>query len=130
MAFEHGSVQVRVIENDGRSVLQLRLDLGILQMNRGGRQKPGHESLLDMKRLPPLKAKARAIPGLNAEDCMKLHQRAFSHHRYVAQLQNFGGHCDTKRNLRLLILWRVTPKKSILMFQQFRAYILMILART
>ena len=36
--FEHGSVQVRVIRGtDGRSVLQLRLDLGILQMEIQGR---------------------------------------------------------------------------------------------
>ena len=66
---------------------------------------------------------------------MKLHQEGVQYyHRYVAffQLQNFEAVIrDTKRNLRLFdFVARYAEKIELAgMFQQFRAYVLMMLAR-
>jgi len=141
--FEQGIVQARVIRgSDGRPKLQLRLDLGILQMEIRGRpdgQRPfGHESLLKHYQSVAGKFEKEGKGDsfkLTSEDCMKLHQEGVQYyHRYLAffQLQNFEAVIrDTKRNLVLFdFVTRYAEKPELsIVFQQFRAYVLMMLAR-
>ncbi len=141
--FEPGSIQVRTIQGkDERLKLQLRLDLGILQMEVHGRpdgQTPfGCDSLLEYyKKL----AKRFCQEGkedtfkLNTEDCLKLQQEGIQYyHRYLAffQLQNFEGVIrDTERNLHLFdfVTQYAEKPEMAMMFQQFRPYVLMIHTR-
>jgi hypothetical protein len=141
--YEPGTIQVRTIQGeDGTDKLQLRLDLGILQMETEGRpdgQQPfGCESLLEhFERVSEQylsKGKADHFK-LNSEDCLKLQQEGMQyHHRYLAffQLQNYEGVVrDSLRNLRLFDFVDLHAEKTELsgMFQQFRPYILMMLTR-
>ncbi len=141
--FEAGSIQVRTIQGkDGRLKLQLRLDLGILQMEMSGRpdgQNPfGCESLLEHYEKLAARFENEGKKDtfkLNAEDCLKLQQEGIQYyHRYLAffQLQNFEAVIqDTRRNLRLFdFVTRHTENPEMAtMFQQFRPYVLMILTR-
>jgi len=114
--YQPGEIQVRRCKGrDGKEKVQLRVDLGVLQMNVEGRpdgKRPfGHESLLEhyqarLKRsLEPREGKPRDF-RLSAEDCAKLHQEAIQYyHRYIClfQLNDFDGVIrDTERNLKLI----------------------------
>lgn len=112
-SYQPGQVVVRKFKGkDGLEKIQLRVDLGLLQMNASGRpdgKKPyGHESLLEHYRskLKRHQARRSAEPvafTLKPEDCSKLHQEAIQyHHRYIClfQLDDFAGvQRDTDRNL-------------------------------
>jgi hypothetical protein len=141
--FEPGTIQVRMVEaRDGRLKIQLRLDLGVLQMEVSGRpdgQTPfGCESLLDhFERLAvrfEQEDKAELF-RLTAEDCLRLQQEGIQYyHRYLAffQLQNYEAVIrDTKRNLRLFdfVTKHADKPDMASMFQQFRPYVLMMLTR-
>ena len=141
--YDPGSVQVRaIVGDDGRSKLQLRLDLGLLQMETTGRpdgQRPlGCESLLEHYEKLSKRAEKEgclALFKLKLEDCLKLQQEAIQyHHRYLAffQLQNFASViADAERNLRLLdfIFQHAETPEMATTFQQFRPYVLMMLTR-
>lgn len=124
-AFEPGKINVRLIQGqDGDPIIQVRLDLGILQMRADGRpdgQRPqGHESLLEFheSRLDEfLAAECEGEPEegpegsgfrLTGEECRQLREEASQYsHRYIALLvlEDFEGVVrDTTRNLRLLDL--------------------------
>jgi hypothetical protein len=112
--YEPGQIVVRKFKTRaGVEKLQLRLDLGLLQMNLEGRpdgKRPyGRDSLLShfesrLKRYAKLHEGDASGFKLNAEDCSKLQQEAIQfHHRYIClfQLQDYA--CvirDTERNLR------------------------------
>ncbi|MEM0982565.1 MAG: UvrB/UvrC motif-containing protein [Planctomycetota bacterium] len=126
--YEPGQLNVRIIEGlDGEPRLQLRLDLGVLQMTTHGRpdgKRPhGFESLLDYheSRLdgaiqsPPEEGPETDVAGgedldpeitLSNEECRELREEAAQYyHRYVALfvLDDFEGVVrDTTRNLRVL----------------------------
>jgi hypothetical protein len=99
---------------DGAEKIQLRLDLGLLQMNTCGRpdgKRPfNHESLLDHYQTE-LARHVRTHEGsdegfaLKAEDCAQLQLEAIQyHHRYLClfQLGDFAGVIrDTDRNLEV-----------------------------
>jgi hypothetical protein len=114
---EPGKVQVRLIEGqDGESRIQVRLDLGIIQMHTEGRpdgQRPrGFDSLLEFHeaRLDEHTAEQGSSQGfvLSPEECRDLKEEAAQfYRRYTALwvLEDYDGVVrDTTRNLRALDL--------------------------
>ena len=113
--YQPGQVIVRKFKaKDGKEKIQLRVDLGLLQMNAEGRpdgKRPfGHESLLEhyKARLEKYrKTHGGSADGftLKPDDCAKLQQEAIQfHHRYIClfQLEDYSGVIrDTDRNLEV-----------------------------
>jgi hypothetical protein len=142
--YEPGVVQAReVTGSDGEPRIQLRVDLGILQMELAGRpdglRPMGCESLLDHFERLANRAEQEGNPDafrLTPEDCVRLQQEGVQYyHRYLAcfQLQRFTEVArDTARNLRLFDFVEKHASKGELgmMFQQFRPYVLMMNARS
>ena len=114
--YQPGQVVVRKFKGkDGLEKIQLRVDLGLLQMNAEGRpdgKRPfGHESLFEhfLAQLDKFKAAHDGSDEgyeINAEDCSKLQQEAVQyHHRYIClfQLEDFDAVIhDTERNFDVL----------------------------
>jgi len=143
--YEPGSVAVRkFVGKDGQEKIQLRVDLGLLQMNAQGRpdgKKPmGYPSLLEFfgARL----ARHRAGQGgskadfrLTPEDCTKLQLEALQyHHRSICQMQlndHVGVQRDTERNLALFDFVKryADPPEMAWVLQQFRPQLLMMHTR-
>jgi hypothetical protein len=113
--FVPGQVLARRFQGrDGREKVQLRVDLGVLQMNAEGRpdgKRPmGQESWFEVLKARLEKSRA-ASKGedpdfeLSADDCSKLQQEAIQyHHRYIClfQLDDFDGVLrDADRNLEV-----------------------------
>ncbi len=113
--YQPGEVAVRKFKaKDGAEKIQLRVDLGLLQMNAAGRpdgKRPfGRESLLQhyRARLERYRRTHGASDdgfALKADDCAKLQQEAIQyHHRYIClfQLEDYPGVVrDTERNLEV-----------------------------
>jgi hypothetical protein len=113
--YRPGEISVRKFKaKDGSEKIQLRVDLGLLQMNAMGRpdgKRPfGHESLLqhyEAKLAKYLAEREGQSEGfrLTAEDCSKLLQEAIQyHHRYIClfQLRDYESVIrDTQRNLKV-----------------------------
>ncbi len=113
--YQPGQVVVRkFVGKDGQEKIQLRVDLGLLQMNAKGRpdgKRPfGRESLLEHYMDQVEKFKSEHDNGdkefrLSAEDCGRLQQEFIQyHHRYIClfQLEDFDGVIeDTERNLKV-----------------------------
>jgi len=134
---EPGQLAVRKIRgDDGREKIQLRLDLGLIQMETIGRpdgtRPHGADSLLAWHRE---QAEAAGEYTLTGEDCNELHQEgAQYYHRYLAlfQLGDFEGVVrDTQYNLDLLALVarHAEQPDMTLSFEAFRPYILMMHTR-
>ncbi len=107
--YQPGKLSVRKFHaKDGTEKIQLRIDLGLLQMNAEGRpdgKKPfGHTTLLE--HLQAQQEKLGDKFKLTPEDCNKLHQEAIQfHHRYIClfQIEDFEGVLrDTERNLEAM----------------------------
>src|SRR5213592_4232254 len=89
-AYQPGKVAVRkFVGKDGGEKIQLRVDLGILQMNAEGRpdgKRPlGHESWLDYyqfqwKRHTESHHGSEESFALNSEDCARLQQEAIQYY--------------------------------------------------
>jgi tetratricopeptide (TPR) repeat protein len=106
--YQPGKLQVRKIKaKDGSEKIQLRIDLGIMQMNAAGRpdgKRPfGHPTLLEH-----YQAQLERHPEtfkLTGDDCAKLNQEAIQfHHRYISwfQLGDFENVIrDTERNIEV-----------------------------
>ncbi len=111
--YQPGKIVVRKIKGkDGNPKIQLRVDLGILQMNITGRPDGklpfGHETLFEhyLSRLAKYADAQESDPSgfkLSIEDCSKLQQEAIQfHHRYIClfQLKDYDAVIrDTERNL-------------------------------
>src|ERR1051325_10542615 len=110
--YQPGQIIVRKFNGrDGQPKIQLRVDLGVLQMNAEGRpdgKKPmGHPSLFEYHeaRLKKHMEEHGSDDGfvLRAEDIAKLQLEALQfHHRYICllELQDYDGVVrDTARNL-------------------------------
>jgi hypothetical protein len=139
---EPGAVKARkIIGNDGREKIQLRVDLGLIQMEVNGRpdgQRPfGFESLLDYHQ-----ARAREMEerGQNYEldqaDLLLLQQEAVQYyHRYLSlfQLREFPAVVrDTDRNLKLCDFVSEhceDDEAKWTAFEQYRPYVLMMKTR-
>jgi hypothetical protein len=111
--YQAGQIVVRKFKGkDGKEKIQLRVDLGLLQMNASGRpdgkQPFGHESLLDHleAKLEKYKLERGSEDGfsISAEECAKLQQEAIQyHHRYIClfQLKEYDNVLrDADRNIR------------------------------
>jgi len=131
-------VTVRRIQGiDDRPKIQMRLPMGLIQMEMTGRpdgERPdGYESYLDL-----YEARQRENPAdftLDSDDCARLREEAtMYYHRYLSlfQLQDFPGVVrDTDRNLRCLDFLKAyaddTGDKIAL--EQYRPYIIMMNTR-
>jgi hypothetical protein len=139
--FEPGMLKVRKITGlDGREKLQMRVDLGVLQMEMTGRpdgQRPhGCESLLSYHQNRAALAEATGDEyELSAEECSELQQEGIQYyHRYVSlfQLNDYAGVIrDTQRNLDLFAFVDKHSQREdfVWNFQQFRPYVLMMNTR-
>jgi hypothetical protein len=138
---EPGMIKVRKISGfDGRDILQLRIDLGVLQMETSGRpdgQRPhGCESLLAYHQNRAELAEASGDTyELTPEECSELQQEGIQYyHRYISlfQLNEYAGVIrDTQRNLDLFSFVEEHSERDevIWNFQQFRPYVLMMNTR-
>lgn len=141
--YRPGEVMVRPLTGeDGQEKLQLRMDLGLLQMNRKGRpdgRRPhGHATLLDYHRAKSLrdsKGNLEEESALNGTDCLHLQLESIQyHHRCMClfQLDDFEGVvADAAHNLALLDFVEChAPELDIVWgILQFRAQVLMIQTR-
>ncbi|HEV8292810.1 MAG TPA: UvrB/UvrC motif-containing protein [Tepidisphaeraceae bacterium] len=142
--YEAGTINVRRITgNDGQPKLQMRLDLGLLQMEMDGRpdgERPhGCESLLDYfeKRLKEHRKKNGTELGfhLSPSQCQSLREEALMYyHRYLSLFvlgEFLGVARDTARNLRVLDLCGkyASNEQDRLVLEQYRPYIIMMNAR-
>ncbi len=143
--FEPGHPHVRrFVGADGRPKIQVRVELGILQLEATGRPDgrqpdgcPPHcESLLEWARERLAAHAHRADPFvLGSDECAALREEAVQYyHRYIAlfALEDFAGVVrDTTRNLEVFALCRrhgqTQQDREVL--EQFRPYVLMMRAR-
>ena len=143
--YQPGQVVVRKFKSkDGIERIQLRVDLGLLQMNAQGRpdgKRPfGHESLLEHYEAQLQKHRA-ANDGneegfeLKVEDCAKLQQEAIQyHHRYIClfQLEDYDAVIrDTDRNLRAFnfVQEHAANEELAWAMQQFRPQLMLMRVR-
>src|SRR3989449_3457105 len=138
---ESGSIKVRKIAGlDGREKLQLRVDLGVLQMEMSGRPDGQHphncESLLQYHQKRAARAGAKGETyELTPEECAELQQEGIQYyHRYLSlfQVNDFAGVVrDTQRNLDLFnFVTEHTDREELSWaLQQFRPYVLMMNTR-
>jgi len=137
----HDELQVRIVSGvDGRDKIQMRIDLGLIQMELDGRpdgkRSGDHESFLDA-----LEGQARAASGsgkifaLDSDDCATLMREGVQYyHRYLAafHLQRYDLVIrDTERNLRLFafVVRNATRQRDKLQFDQYRPYLTMMNTR-
>lgn len=143
-AYEPGRVNVRLIRgNDGRPKIQLRLDLGLLQMEVNGRPdgKRPHRAASELefhKRRLATHAKAHGGDegfALSAADCQALREEsAMFYHRYLSffVLEQYEAVIrDTQHNIDVLDMChkfgRTDYDRGVL--EQYRPYILMMNTR-
>jgi hypothetical protein len=138
---EPGAIKVRkIIGLDGHEKLQLRIDLGVLQMEMTGRpdgvRPHGCESLLAYHQLRAAHAVGRGETyELTPEQCAELQQEGIQYyHRYLSlfQINDFAGVVrDTQRNLDLFTFVAEYTNREELSWtlQQFRPYVLMMNTR-
>lgn len=138
---ESGAIKVRkILGLDGREKIQLRIDLGLLQMEMTGRpdgQRPHScESLLQYHQRRAARAEARGDTyELSSDQCGELQQEGIQYyHRYLSlfQINDFPAVIrDTQRNLDLFEFVSTHTERDELVwsFQQFRPYVLMMNTR-
>lgn len=143
--YEPGQINVRLIQgDDGEPKIQMRLDLGILQMETTGRpdatRPGGFESVLEqlearIDELGEEDADDAEPPTLSEEDCRQLREEAVQYyHRYISLLVlgDYDGVIrDTSRNLRVLDLCKEFAEgdEDREVLEQFRPYISMMRVR-
>ena len=147
--YEAGRINVREIAGlDGRSKIQIRVDLGVLQMESTGRPdgaRPEGEDAVAMEsllhvhsaRLRRYEIEHGSADGfvLSTEECSMLREEAVQfYHRYVAlfALEQFDGVVrDTNRNIEVFDLCRrhgeTEQDRGVL--EQFRPYVIMMRTR-
>ena len=138
---ENGDIKVRKIAGlDGREKLQLRVDLGVLQMEVAGRpdgRRPHNcESLLEYHQKRATRAATKGETyELSPEQCAELQQEGIQYyHRYLSlfQINDFEGVVrDTQRNLDLFtfVSEHTDREEFSWSLQQFRPYVLMMNTR-
>jgi hypothetical protein len=142
--YEAGTINVRKISGaDGAPKLQMRLDLGLLQMEMTGRpdgaRPHGYESLLEYfeDQLTDHQKRNGTELGfhLTRDQCQSLREEAVMYyHRYLSLfvLEDFKGVIrDTDRNLRVLDLCGryAVEEQDRLILEQYRPYITMMNCR-
>ncbi len=133
----------KIIGKDGREKIQMRLDLGLIQMEMTGRpdgERPyGKESLLEyhLERLARHRERQGTDAGfsLSPRECEELRAEGTQYYfRYFSlyHLSDYAGvERDTNRNLRLFDLLRdyAEEESDRLSLEQYRPYILMMNTR-
>ena len=138
---EAGQIKVRkIMGSDGREKVQLRLDLGLIQMEMTGRpdgtRPKSCESLLSYHQGRAMAAEKKGEKyELSADDCGELQQEGIQYyHRYLSlfQLEDFPAVVrDTARNLEMFAFVREhTDREDITWaFDQFIPYVQMMHTR-
>ena len=143
--YNPNEVTVRhIIGADGRKKIQMRLDLGVLQMETSGRpdgKRPhGFESLLEYHLAQKESAEETALTewnswSLDGEACADLKQEAMQYYYRYLSLFHLGEYDDvirdTARNIEVFDLIRdyAEDESDRLSLEQFRPYVLMMNAR-
>lgn len=143
-SYEANQITVRKITGDDGTVkIQMRLDLGLLQMEVSGRpdgaSPHGCESLLAYheKRIEQHAEKNGTELGfeLSPAECQALREESLQYyHRYLAEfvLEDFEGvERDTARNIRVLDLCRkfAREENDRYVLEQYRPYLIMMHTR-
>lgn len=138
---EPGMIKVRkILGTDGREKLQLRIDLGLIQMETTGRpdgQEPHNcESLLEYHQQKARRAEKKGQPyQLNPEDVGDLQQEGIQYyHRYISffQLNDYQSVIrDTQRNLDMFsfVAKHAEREELAASVEQFTPYVLMMNTR-
>ena len=138
---ESGQLKVRkIIGNDGKEKLQLRLDLGLIQMEMSGRpdgtRPHNSESLLAYyQRRAKKKIDLGESYELTPDQCSELQQEGLQYyHRYISlfQIEDFLAVIrDTQRNLDMFdFIKKYAPREEIAQsMEQFRPYVMMMKVR-
>jgi len=138
---EPGMIKVRkILGADGKEKVQLRIDLGLIQMETTGRpdgQEPHDcESLLDYHKERARRAEKKGNPlTLNADEVGELQQEGVQYyHRYISffQLCDYRGVIrDTQRNLDMFSFVAKYAEREELAqsVEQFTPYVLMMNTR-
>ncbi len=136
----------RILGVDGREKIQMRLDLGVLQMEVSGRpdgKRPfGHESLLEFHLERREEAQIEADDSgrwlewsVDGEACADLKQEAMQYYYRYLSMFHLGDYesviRDTERNIRVFDLIRdhAEDEGDRMSLEQFRPYVLMMRAR-
>jgi hypothetical protein len=139
--FEPEGLQVRIIVgDDGNERIQMRFDLGLIQMQLDGRpdgQRPGgFRSLLDSYEAKAKEALAAKTPfSLSADDCAALMREGIQYyHRYLSAFHLERHELverDTARNLRLFAFVGkyASRQRDKMEFDQYRPYVQMMNTR-
>lgn len=142
--YEPGQLNVRlIVGDDGEPKIQMRVDLGVLQMETEGRpdglRPEGFESLLELHeaRLDAHLEEHGTEEGftLDADTCRALREEAVQYyHRYISLLvlEDYEGVIrDTSRNLRLLDFCShyAENEEDQTILEQFRPYLIMMRTR-
>jgi len=141
--YERGQIAARkIVGDDGKEKIQLRLDLGLLQMevsgHPGGLRPHGYETLLDYYEHLLDRYRQEGSPdqfSLDPKDCEELRNEGIMYyHRYLAEfiLKDYEAAIrDTTRNLRLMDFCsayaREESDRAIL--EQHRPYVIMMRTR-
>jgi hypothetical protein len=144
--WEHNPNEVtvrRITGLDGRPKIQMRLDLGVLQMEMSGRpdgKRPhGYESLLEyyedrLRRYSALNGDSDGFE-LDSDACSEIKQESMQYYYRYLSLFHLGCYRevirDTERNLRAFDFMReyAVDDDDRLTLEQFRPYVLMMHTR-
>ncbi len=142
--FNPDTMMVRIVDgDDGRRKIQLRVDLGVLQMEMDGRpdglRPEGCESWLEYhRRLQRKHDEAHPDSAsylLGDQDCAELWREGVQYyHRYLSfwhlQMYDLSAR-DTRRNLELFAFVRAhaTDERHKMQFDQWRPYVIMMNTR-
>ncbi len=138
---EPGMIKVRkILGKDGKEKIQLRIDLGVIQMETTGRpdgQEPHQfESLLEYHRSRASRAEKRGAKYvLSPDDVGELQQEGIQYyHRYISffQLNDYLGVIrDTQRNLDMFdfVAEHAEREELVASVEQFTPYVLMMNTR-
>ena len=132
--------QVRIVAgDDGHDKLQMRVDLGLIQMEIDGRpdglRPHGAESLLNFYESRSGEHEGEDLFPLDSQACAALMREGVQYyHRYLAafHLQRFDLVArDTSRNLRLFafVVRHATDRRDQIQFDQYRPYVTMMRSR-
>ncbi len=142
--YHPGQLNVRlIIGNNGKEKIQMRLELGLLQMELNGRPDGDHpyqrESLLEhyiiLAHQHKLHSKNEKPYILNAEACNFLREEAVQYYyRYISffELKDYiKAERDISRNLRLIefVKQYAESEEDRMSFEQFRPYLVMMHTR-
>lgn len=139
--YEPDGLKVRIVAGDsGREKLQIRVDLGLMQLELAGRpdgvQPDGFESLLDALEAKRGTAVAAGDDfDIDSNSCQELMREGLQYyHRYLAffHLQRYDLVArDTARNLRLFdfVVKHAARQRDKIQFDQYRPYVTMMQSR-